>query len=93
MTESNPLAVAIFIIGLSAVSPRCEAHPRNAVRYFLFAGLPRRVLHVVLNLLSKNSQSKEVLVYTIKDVKDCDEKKLEKLAKNVELTCSSRGFM
>lgn len=48
---------------------------------------------IILDVLTKNSQSKEILVYNIDDIKNCDEKKLERITKNVKLTCFLRGLM
>ena len=48
---------------------------------------------LILDILAKNSHCKEVLVYNLNDVKNCDAKRLARLAGNVELTCLLRGLM
>lgn len=47
---------------------------------------------IITDIMKESSIFKEVLIYNIDNVKNCDERMLEKLTKNVELTCLIHSF-
>lgn len=49
--------------------------------------------NIVSNVISRASESKEVLIYNVDETMKCDAEKIDRILKNVELTCFFKGYI